>query len=269
MDLYKRLASKQPTPRTVLITGGSSGIGRAAALLFAALGDHVVVTARRMDRLIELQQQAEAENLIGTILPLEADVTDAAAMQRVVALTLAQFNRLDVLVANAGLGHRGALTESNWDDIETVLRTNIDGVIHSVRAAVPAMRASGGGHIVMISSILGQVPAPFASIYSASKAATDALARSLRGELKADKIYVSVLHVGQTDTEFAQKRRGQPGRVATKWPTMTPEQVAGGIARALESKPRTTALRWIDGVFIWAGRTFPALMDRLLARIYG
>jgi short-subunit dehydrogenase len=159
--------------------------------------------------------------------------------------------------------------ESSWEDIETVLRTNIDGVIHSIRAAVPAMRAGGGGHIVIISSILGPVPAPYASVYSASKAATDALARSLRGELKADKIDVSVLHVGQTHTEFAEKRRGQPGRVATKWPTMTPEQVAGGIARALERKPRTTALRWIDGLFIWGGKNFPALMDRLLARIYG
>ncbi len=190
-------------------------------------------------------------------------------MQRAVALTLAEFNRLDVLIANAGLGHRGALVESDWADIETVLRTNIDGVIHSIRAAVPALRASGGGHIIFISSILGPVPAPYASIYSASKAATDALARSLRGELKADHIYVSVLHVGQTHTEFSEKRRGQPGRVASKWPTMTPEKVAGGIARALERRPRTTALRPIDSLFIWAGKRFPALMDRLLSRIYG
>jgi short-subunit dehydrogenase len=269
MDLYKRMAMKQPTPRVILITGGSSGIGRAAALLFAAMGDQVAVTGRRLDRLIALKEQAEADNLVGTILPLEADVTDPAAMQRAVDQTVAQFNRLDVLVANAGLGHRGALVDSSWEDIETVLRTNIDGVIHSARAAIPAMKASGGGHIVMISSILGPAPAPFASIYSASKAATDALARSLRGELKADKIHVSVLHVGQTDTEFAEKRRGQPGRVASKWPTMTAEQVAGGIARALERKPRTMAIRWIDGLFIWAGKTFPALMDRLLARIYG
>jgi short-subunit dehydrogenase len=76
------------------------------------------------------------------------------------------------------------------------------------------------------------------------------------------------LYVGQTRTEFAGKRLGQPGRVATWWPTMTPEQVAGGIARALERRPRTMTVRWIDGLYVWAGRRFPALMDRLLARIY-
>jgi 3-hydroxy acid dehydrogenase/malonic semialdehyde reductase len=269
MHLYRRYVLPDTPPKTILITGGSSGIGRATALLFAALGQNVAVTARRVDRLDALKQEVEAKTLPGKIFTLEADVTDADAMRRAAALTLAEFNRLDVLVANAGVGHRGALVDSAWEDIDTTLRTNIDGVIHSIRAAVPAMRASGGGHIILISSILGPVPGAYAGVYSASKAATDALGRALRGELRADHIHVSVLWVGQTHTEFAEKRLGQPGRVASKWPTMTPEQVAGGIARALERKPRTMTIRWIDGLFVWAGRTFPALMDRLLARVYG
>lgn len=262
------LSNKTYTPRAVLITGGSSGIGRATALLLAALGDQVMITGRRVERLAEVSAQAENEKLPGRILPYEVDVTDAAGMQRAVALALAEFSRLDVLVANAGIGHRGALVESDWQDIETVLRTNIDGVIHSIRAAVPAMRASGGGHIILISSILGPVPGAYAAPYSASKAAVDALGRALRGELKADHIAVSVLHVGQTHTEFAQSRLGQPGQVATPWPDMTAETVAGGVARALERHPRTMTLRWIDTLFLWAGRRFPALMDRLLARVY-
>jgi short-subunit dehydrogenase len=269
MHLYRRYVLPDEPPKTILITGGSSGIGRASALLFAALGHNVAVTARRADRLEHLKKEAEAKNLPGKILTLEADVTDAGAMRRAAALALAEFNHLDALVANAGVGHRGALVDSGWDDIETTLRTNIDGVMHSIRAAVPAMRASGGGHIILISSILGPVPGAYAGVYSASKAAVDALGRALRGELRADHIHVSVLWVGQTDTEFAEKRLGQPGRVATKWPTMTPEQVAGGIARAFERRPRTMTLRWIDRLFVWAGRNFPALMDRLLARVYG
>src|SRR5690606_7695475 len=119
-------------------------------------------------------------------LPLVADVTDAAAIQRAVGRALAEFNRLDVLVAGAGVGHRGALADAQWADLETVLRTNLDGVIHSIRAVVPAMRASGGGQIVLLSSILGPVPAPYAAAYSASKAALEALGRSLRGELRAE-----------------------------------------------------------------------------------
>lgn len=269
MQLYRKYLLPDQPPRVLLITGGTSGIGWATALLFAALGDHVAVTGRRIDRLAELKAEAEAKHLTGTILPLEADVTDPAAMQRAVERTVAEFNRLDVLVASAGIGQRGALVDSPWGDLETVLRTNIDGVIHSVRAAVPAMRAGGGGHIILLSSVLGPVAAPYAAAYSASKAAVDALGRSLRGELRADHIHVSVLWIGQARTEFAARRLTQPGRVATRWPTMTPEQVAGGIARALERRPRTMTLRWVDRLFVWAGRSFPALMDRLLARIYG
>jgi len=269
MRYYRKYALPAEPQRAVLITGATSGIGRAAALLFAALGNDVTATGRRADRLAALKAQVEADKLPGKLLTVEADVLDPDAMRRAVARTVAEFNRLDVLVANAGLGQRGALVEASWNDLEAVLRTNIDGVIHSVRAAVPAMRASGGGHVIVISSILGPVPAPYAAVYSASKAAVDALARSLRGELKADHIRVTVVWVGQSHTEFAEKRLGQSGRVASRWPTMTPEQVAGGIARALERKPRTMTLRTIDGLFVWGGRRFPALMDRLLARIYG
>jgi len=269
VQLFRKVLLPIDAPRVLLITGGSSGIGRAAALLFAALGDHVTVTGRRADRLDALRHEVEQRELPGVILPVVADVTDPEAMRRAVALTLAEFNRLDVLVANAGIGHRGPLVEAEWADIETVLRTNIDGVIHSVRAAVPAMRASGGGHIVIVSSVLGPLPGPYVSIYSASKAAVDGLGRALRAELRADRIYVSVLWVGQADTEFAERRLGQAGHVAPRWPPMKPEQVAGGIARALERKPRTMTLRWRDSALLWAGRHFPALAERLLARIYG
>ncbi len=269
MNFFRKTYTQTHTPRAILITGGTSGIGRAAAVLLVALGDAVAVTGRRAERLAELSAEVEKRKLPGRLITIEADVTDPAGMQRAVALTLAEFNRLDVLIANAGLGQRGPLVEAPWDDLQTVLRTNIDGVIHSVRAAVPGLRASGGGQIVLISSILGPVPAAYSAVYSASKAAVDALGRSLRGELKADHIRVSVLWVGQTRSEFAEHRLGQPGRVASRWPTMSPEQVAGGIAWALDRHPRTAALRWIDTIFVWAGRRFPALMDRLLARIYG
>ena len=269
MNTYRKLFIPARPPRVILITGGTSGIGHAAALMFAALGDCVAVTGRRGERLAELQREVDDADLPGAILTIEADVTDPAAMQRAVDRTVSQFERLDVVVANAGIGHRGPLVEARWSDLETVLRTNIDGVIHTVRAAVPAMRSAGGGHIVLVSSILGPVPGAYVGAYSASKAATDALARSLRGELKADHIRVTVLWVGQAHTEFADRRLGQPGRVASRWPTMSPEQVAGGIERALERKPNTMTVRWIDRLFIWAGQRFPGLMDRLLGRIYG
>lgn len=252
--------------KSVLITGGTSGIGRATAKLMVSLGYDVAVTGRRAERLAELAD--ECENLPGQLLTFEADVQDADAMRRAAAETLAQFNRLDVLVANAGVGHRGKFIDSDWDDIETVLRTNIDGVLHSIRACVPPMRASKGGRIITISSVLGPVPAPGAAAYSASKAAMDSFAQALRVELAPDNIFVTNIIVGQTHTEFAKKRLGHSGKVASKFPTMMPEKVAGQIVRALEHKKRTIILRWIDRVFVLAGKFMPRIMDRVLARVY-
>ena len=206
--------------------------------------------------------------MFGPLLTVVADVTDSNQMLSAVAETLATYNGLDVLVANAGLGYRGPLVEADWNDLETVLRTNIDGVLHSIRACVPAMRASAGGHIITISSILGPIPAPNSAIYSATKAAVDALAQALRMELGPYNIWVTNLLVGQTHTEFAQKRRGAAGRVASKLPTMTPEKVAAQIAWAMERRKRSIILRPIDRGIVVFGRLFPWIMDRILYRTY-
>lgn len=255
-----------PNPRVVLITGATSGIGRATALLFASLGHQVAAVGRREDRLQELA--AESASLLGKVLPLVGDVTDAMSMQHCVGETVATFGRLDVLIANAGLGQRGPLVEATWQDIDDVLQTNINGVLHSIRAAVPAMRASGGGHILTISSVVGPVPSPNAAVYSASKAAVDSLAQSLRMELKPDNIWVTNVLVGQTHTEFATKRRGRTGKVASKLPTMTPQRVALRLAQALERRRRSIILRPLDRLIVLGGRFFPHWMDRLMYRIY-
>jgi short-subunit dehydrogenase len=220
-----------------------------------------------VERLEELTK--ECEGMLGELFIFSADVTQAEAMQKAVAHTLAQFNRLDVLIANAGLGHRGALIEAAWEDLETVLQTNVYGILHSIRACVPAMRASGGGHIITISSILGAVPAPYSAIYSASKATVDSLAQSSRVELKADHIWVTNMQIGQTHSEFAEKRLGQQGRVASTIPTMTPERVALQIVRVMEKRRRTVIIRPFDRFFVIGGRFFPRVMDRILAKVYG
>ncbi|MBN1967626.1 MAG: SDR family NAD(P)-dependent oxidoreductase [Anaerolineae bacterium] len=251
--------------KTVLITGASSGIGRATALEFARQGAHVVATARRAERLSELQ--AEAIPLPGDILPVTADVTQPDDMVRAVQTALDTWGRLDVLVANAGIGHRGSLVDAPWDDLATVLRTNVDGVLHSIRAAVPAMRA-GGGHIVLVSSISGSAPAPFAAIYGASKSFVNGLGRALRQELAADHIWVTNVLVGQTHSEFAQNRLGRPGRVAGKLPTMQAETVARRIVWASEKRRRVVVLRLIDRAFLLAAALTPGLLDRLQRMVY-
>jgi short-subunit dehydrogenase len=253
-------------PKVVLITGATSGIGRATSLLLAALGHQVAAVGRREERLIDLRQAGEA--LMGEILPLPGDVTDGDLMSRLAAQALAHFGRLDVLVANAGVAFRGSTVDADWLDLETVLRTNIDGVLHSVRACVPVMRAGRGGHIIMVSSVLGAAAAPGAAIYSASKAAVDSLAQALRMELRPDNIWVTNLLVGQTHTELAAKRRGSAGKVGGKFPTMKAEKVAAQIVWAMERRRRTVIIRPIDRLIVLGGRFAPRLTERILYRIY-
>ena len=251
VNWYRRTMLAERTPRAILITGGSAGIGRAAALMFAAMGDHVAVVARRTDLLERWPRKLSARSCRADPA-ITADVTDPAAMQRAVALALAEFNRLDAGRQRAwGIAGR-------WQSGVARPR-NCLAHEHGRRAAQhprggPGVRASGGGQIVMLSSVLGPVRA-YAAAYSASKAALEALARSLRGELHADRIHVTVLRIGQTDTEFAEKRLGQPGRVATRC-TMSPEQVGRSVARW--ANPRVLSVRWIDSAFIWLGQRFRA-----------
>lgn len=255
-------------PKVVMITGATSGIGKATALLLVSLGHKVIAIGRREDRLTELKAAVEKENMLGEIFTLQGDVTDGAMMLSLMAEGLAHFGRLDVLIANAGVAHRGPLVEARWADLETVLRTNIDGVLHSVRACVPAMRATGGGHIIMISSVTAAATAPGAAIYSASKSTVSALAQALRVEVQADNIWVTNILLGQTHTELAQKRLGSPGKVASKFPTMSAEKVAAQIVWAMERRKRTIILRPLDYLIIWGGRIAPRLMERILYRIY-
>jgi short-subunit dehydrogenase len=256
------------TSQVALITGASSGIGYATALAFAKRGTHVVATARRAERLSAL---ADAANALpaphGEVLPIAADVTDAAAMNQAVAQAVEKFGRLDIVIANAGLGQRGAFSDAPWDDLEVVLRTNIDGVLHSVRAAVPAMRKSGGGQIVIISSVAGQIAMPYKVIYGASKAFVSSLAKSLRVELESDHIGVTDMLVGRTDTEFNANNRGA-ARTVNNLPVMSAEQVAESILKAVDRKQQTVVLRLFDRLILLGNTLAPWLIARLAKRQY-
>lgn len=253
--------------RVVIITGASSGIGYATALECLARGDCVVGTARRADKLDALAQAAEGGD--GAFMPVVADVRSAESMQAVVADVLARFGRVDVLVANAGVGHRGSTIDSAWDDLDTVLRTNIDGVLHSIRAVVPAMRAGGGGQIVIISSVVYNLVAPYTAIYAASKAFVSSLAQSLRLELEADGVHVVDVLVGRVETEFNAKRLGKGGRTASNFPpAMSVERAAAAVARATYTRRRSVAIRWIDRLIMLGNRVVPDFIGRKARKQY-
>lgn len=255
--------------KVVFITGASSGIGRATALAFVQAGYHVAGTARRSERLQSLADEIAALPAgAGQFLPVTGDVTNAESMHEAVAATVEQWGRLDVLVANAGVGQRGAVVETDWDDLETLLRTNIDGVIHSVRACVPALREVGGGHILTISSVAYNLTSPYAASYAASKAFVSSMARSLRIELSGDNILVSDFQIGRTETEFNQARLGAGARRSSRLPAMAAEQVAEALVRTVQKPRDTVILRWLDRLIIWGNLWFPSIMGRLAKRQY-
>lgn len=183
----------------ILVTGCSSGIGRATARVAAAHGHRVFASARNRNDLAEL----EGPNLTGLAL----DVTDPVSIRAAVETVLARAGRIDALVNNAGYGQYGAVEEVSAEQWRAQFDVNLFGAIETTRAVLPAMRAAGSGTIVMVSSVAGKISIPFAAPYSASKHALEAVGDSLRVELAAFGIRVVLVEPGPIHTRFGERAR--------------------------------------------------------------
>lgn len=251
----------------VLVTGASSGIGYAAALALARAGYDVVGTARSEEKLNALQSEVQSlPEDSGGFLPVVADVRDPEAMRSAVAACIDYFGALDVLIANAGLGQRGAVIEAPWGDLETLLRTNIDGVLHSIRVAVPQM--AKGGQVIVISSIVANMTSPYAATYAASKAFVSSLVRSLRLELSELDIQVTEMLFGRVATAFNENRLGKGGRTGRFPGPMTMETAGDAIVKAVQRRPKRIAMRWIDRLILLGNVLIPGIIGRMAARQY-
>jgi short-subunit dehydrogenase len=217
------------TGRTVIVTGASSGIGAATARLLHQAGAHPVLAARRGDRLQSLSRELNGE------LAVPTDVTDRAAIHRLVKATLDRYKRIDGLVNNAGVSLYGRLDELDLDEFTRVLCLNVVSVVAMTQAVLPAMRAQRSGRIVNISSGTTRMVLPGVGGYAATKSALNMLTSVSRQELAADGIAVSLVLPSITATEFGggryqQGREVRPGMVAHD-----PEYVAQVILRALRT----------------------------------
>ena len=214
---------------TVLITGASSGFGEAAARKFAEAGKSLVIAARRRDRL-----EALAASLSVPVYIAELDVRSREGVQQFVDDIPGDFRDIEVLVNNAGLarGLEGA-HEVDLDDWDTMVETNINGVMYCTRAILPLMVARGGGHVVNLGSVAASWPYPGGNVYGGTKAFVQQFSRNLRVDLLGKNIRVTNIEPGMCETEFSLVRfSGDEDKAGAVYQGMQPlsaEDVAGII----------------------------------------
>jgi NAD(P)-dependent dehydrogenase (short-subunit alcohol dehydrogenase family) len=193
---------------TWLITGCSTGLGRALAEAVVAAGHNAVVTARDAAKVTDL-----AAGRADRVLALRLDVTDSAEVAAAVSQTEEKFGGIDVLVNNAGYGYRAGVEEGDEPDIRKLFETQFFGAVAMIKAVLPGMRARRSGHIVNISTIGVQIMPAGSGYYAASKAALEAMSGALHGELKPLGISVTVVEPGAFRTDFAGRSLTQSSTV--------------------------------------------------------
>ena len=269
--------------RVTLVTGCSSGIGRATAVEAARRGHRVFATARNRNDLAELERRGGPSRSLET---LALDVTDPASVRAAVGEVLSRAGRIDALVNNAGYAQYGAVEEVTPEEWRAVFDVNFFGMLDVTRVVLPHMRVSGGGTIVLMSSLGGKVSVPFASPYCASKHAVEAVADALRIETAPFGIRVVTVEPGPIDTRFAERARSIVGPlIARPGPYrgfyakaekamesdfrrghLPPEPVARIVLDAIESpRPKTRyRVTWLARALIPLKSALP---DRWLDRI--
>ena len=219
--------------KVVLITGASSGIGEAAARLIASKGAHVVLGARRTERLDQLVSEIQAAG--GSACARALDVTDLQSMQAFVTFAKAQHGKVDVIINNAGVMPLSPLASLKVNEWNQMLDVNVRGVLHGIAAVLPDMQAQGYGQVINISSIGGLAVSPTAAVYCATKFAVRAISDGLRQE--TDKIRVTVVCPGVVESELADTISDEEAREAMKAfrrVALNADAIARALAYAIE-----------------------------------
>jgi NAD(P)-dependent dehydrogenase (short-subunit alcohol dehydrogenase family) len=280
------------TDRTVLITGGTDGLGKAMALLLAERGYHVFAAGRSAEKRAELDRIAAEKRL--PLETLELDVTAGASVQRTVDVVLEKSGHIDVLINNAGVAYVGTVEDLALEDWHRQFETNFFGVIRVTQSVIPHMRERRKGRIVLISSVAGLVTAPAQGSYSATKHALEALGNALRHELHSFGIRTILIEPGfimtgiqkaaqDLITPYEDKINNGPyaklyaafltsARIASETAKTTPEDCARIVLQAIETphpKPRYGVTPTAT-IVKWGKRLFSdSFMDRMTMRRFG
>ncbi|MEQ1802277.1 MAG: SDR family oxidoreductase [Gammaproteobacteria bacterium] len=257
--------------QVVWITGASSGVGEGLAVAFAEAGARVVISARRAAELARVRaRMADGDHLV---LPM--DVTDYSSLAEKVALVLDRLGRIDVLVCNAGISQRSRFAETTLDVFRTIMEVNVMGPAAHIHAVLPVMRAQGGGHVVVTSSVAGKFGIPNRSAYCASKHAVHGLCDALRAEHGPDRIHFSTLIIAAVKSDVnanAFKADGSKVGKDSKWGRgagMDAVEAGRLMVRKLARRDEEIVVvaNWRAGVPLYQQRLDPRLVYRRMARL--
>ena len=253
--------------RSVLLTGATGGIGRAAALRLARSGARLTLVARSEEPLRSLASEVEAAG--GEALAVPADVTVLDDCARAVQQALARFQALDALVNNAGVGYLRAIDEATEAEIEEMVRLNLLGTIRMTRAALPTLLARPGSAVVNVASYAGRVGAPNYSYYGATKFAVVGLTEGWRRELGARGVRVTLLLPAAVETPFLDRAgRSRALGAGPAGTLLRAEEVASGIERALRRHPAEIYLPGRNHALALLNVALPGLSDRIVTALF-
>ena len=285
--------------KVALITGASSGIGEATARRFAREGMHLLLVARRQERLEEvaaelrsaselrtaaelrtatelrapagsqtvddLQSAAKITPAGGSIHIIPADLADEKQRQAAFEQALDQHGRLDVLVNNAGLGWYGYGAEMPWATAQAMLQVNVAALVHFSLLALQRMKALNSGHIINVGSISGGLPSQGIALYGASKSFLDNFSSALYREFQGTRVRISTVRAGPVLTEFGQAAAGRPGgsHMPTERMGVSAGHVAERIWKLLDRPRRVIYIPGFLALTPWLEMIFGGVIDRL------
>lgn len=255
--------------KVVVLTGASSGIGRATATRLARRGASLVLAARNVDALDDVRQECEA--LGGLALAVPTDVSDAAQVADLARRAVARFGRVDVWVNDAAVSTVGRLEDLPVDEIRRLLDVNVLGYVLGMQEALRLFRAQDHGTIVNVSSLVARVGTPYQAPYVASKHAVHGLGESVRMELQGERrIHVCCVMPGAIDTPFFQHAANHTGReVKAPVPTIRPEAVARAVEGCIRRPRRERPVGVSTRLLLTQRRFMPRVTEAVVARQMG
>lgn len=252
----------------VLITGASSGIGKALAVEFAEKGAKLTLASRRLDSLKRVAEEIKLSCPDAqSPLILRCDITLRQDVKSLIANSTRHYGGIDVFINNAGVGVYGDFEFTALEDFRSVMEVNFFGAVQCIQEVLPFMKKRRKGLIVNIASVAAKHGVPYLGAYSASKAALAAFSQSLRAELSESGVSIMIVYPGYTQTDFFRNEKKVGGARRPEGPYASPKKVALAIVRAVKSEKQNLVLSLEGKALALSQSVFPGLAEKAMQRI--